>query len=330
MPLPSLIDSFGRKIDYVRLSITDRCDFRCVYCMSETMQFLPRHEVLSLEEFSLIGQAFHELGVNKLRITGGEPLIRQNVIQLFKSLNQLPNLRDLTLTTNGSQLARYAQKLAQNGVKRVNVSLDSLDADTFKKMTRTGNLDIVLEGIQAAIKAGLKVKLNAVILKHQNMHEAKRLCEYALQNNVDVSFIEEMPLGEISSHSRQDEHINSESLREYLSHYFQFSKSTKNTHGPSRYWRLGDSDVHIGFISPHSENFCESCNRVRVTAQGRLLLCLGNEHSIDLRHIIRNTTNPLEPVKKAIVNAMTFKPLRHEFNLDQKPDIVRFMNATGG
>lgn len=325
-----LIDPHGRTISYVRLSVTDRCDFRCIYCMDEKMTFLPRREVLTLEEIATLATAFSELGVSKIRLTGGEPLIRKGIATLFKTLGELPEVEDLTLTTNGSNLASFVPTLLNAKVRRVNVSLDSLDAAAFKAITRTGNLDEVLKGIFAARQAGLNVKINAVILREKNLHQARALCHFAIDNGLDISFIEEMPLGEVSSHQRNIEYISSASLRDHLSQYFQFFESTKKTGGPSRYWRLNNTSSHAGFISPHSDNFCESCNRVRVTAQGRMLLCLGNEHSVDLKKVLRNSSQPLADVKQAIVDGLTIKPLKHHFNLDEKPQIIRFMNATGG
>lgn len=330
MPTSALIDQFNRAITYVRLSVTDRCDFRCVYCMAEKMTFKPRNELLTLEEIGTVGQAFSELGVNKIRITGGEPLVRNNIMHVFKQLGRLPTVNDLTLTTNGSRLHDVAHQLVEHGVKRVNVSLDSLDKDAFKRITRVGNLDTVLTGLQTAKKAGLHIKLNSVILRHQNLNQVKPLCDYAMDNGFDISFIEEMPLGDVTSHSRANEFISSEELRDYLSGFYTLTPSTHTTHGPSKYWSAAHSDTRMGFISPHSHNFCEQCNRVRVTATGQLLLCLGNEHSVDLKHVLRNTQHPLDALKHTIVQAMAIKPLKHDFNLQDKPDIVRFMNTTGG
>jgi cyclic pyranopterin phosphate synthase len=328
--MQTLVDGFNRPITYLRLSVTDRCDFRCVYCMAEEMQFLPREQILTIEEMTLVAQAFTELGVNKIRITGGEPLVRRNIKQLFSNLNTLPSLKELTLTTNGSQLVQHAQTLAATGVKRINISLDSLQADKFTTLTRTGNLEQVLQGIDAAIDAGLHVKLNAVVLKSRNSDEVIPLVKFALDKKIDISFIEEMPLGVISEHKREQEFISSEQLRDIISQEYVLTPSIKNTGGPSRYWQIKNHSTAIGFISPHSENFCESCNRVRVTAEGKLLLCLGNEHSLDLREIIRQHPNDINRLKESIVNAIGNKPEKHEFDLEQEPQIVRFMNMTGG
>lgn len=327
----TLIDSFGRQVTYVRLSVTDRCDFRCIYCMAEDMTFLPRKDVLTLEEFALLGSAFAELGVTKIRISGGEPLIRKDVIQLFNSLGAIQSINDLCLTSNGSKLTELAKPLVDAGVHRINVSLDTLDEKRFKELTRFGDLNTVLKGIDTALTAGFKkIKLNSVVMKNYNLQEAADLATYALERGMDISFIEEMPLGEIHSHSRDVEFISSEELRDQLSNTFNLTASNADTGGPSRYWRAEGFDAKIGFISPHSHNFCDTCNRVRVTASGRLLLCLGNEHSVDLRAILRAHPGEIAPIKEALINAMAIKPEKHEFNLDEEPQILRFMNMTGG
>lgn len=330
-PPPQLTDSFGRTVDYLRLSVTDRCDFRCIYCMAEDMTFLPRHAVLSLEELAQVATAFQHLGVRKIRLTGGEPLIRRNILSLFQTLGRL-GLDDLSLTTNGAHLVELAKPLADAGVHRVNISLDSLQPERFRRLTRVGDLHKVLKGIDAACQAGFRrIKLNAVVLKQHNADEAGTLVRYALDQGLDISFIEEMPLGDITSHTRADEFISSAELRQRLSQDFTLQPAAVSTGGPSRYWQVPGYDSRIGFISPHSENFCASCNRVRVSAEGRLLLCLGNEHSVDLKPVLRapggvNTTE----LKDLLVNAMAIKPERHHFDLAQEPQIVRFMNATGG
>jgi cyclic pyranopterin phosphate synthase len=327
----SLIDGFGRPIHYLRLSVTDRCDFRCVYCMAEDMQFLPRDQILTIEEMTWLAQAFTELGVYKIRITGGEPLIRRNINQLWRNLGALPLLKELTLTTNGSHLAQHAQALVDAGVKRINVSLDSLDANKFTQLTRTGNLAQVLDGIDTAIAAGLHIKLNSVILKNRNSDEILPLVRYAVDKGMDISFIEEMPLGVINDHARNEEFISSKQVRQVIAQSFDLTASNKNTGGPSQYWQVNNSASFIGFISPHSNNFCSSCNRVRVTAEGKLLLCLGNENSVDLRAIIRNNPNNMDVLKQHIIDSMTHKPEKHHFDhSSDEPDIVRFMNMTGG
>jgi cyclic pyranopterin phosphate synthase len=326
-----LIDRFGRRVTYVRLSVTDRCDFRCVYCMAEEMQFLPRSAVLSLEELALIGQAFVELGVDKIRLTGGEPLVCNNVLELVRNLGALEGLRDLTLTTNGSRLVRFAGELRSGGMKRINISLDSLRADRFQSITRTGRLEEVLAGIEAARGAGFeRIKLNAVIMSGRNDDEIIDLVEFARDRQLDISFIEEMPLGHIDEHNRALSFCSSDTIRSRIEEVFTLTPSTETSGGPARYYRLADSTTRVGFISPHSHNFCHLCNRVRVTAEGRLLLCLGNEHSVDLRAVIRATDGDLPALKNAIVAAMAIKPERHYFDLRGEPQIVRFMNMTGG
>lgn len=326
-----LTDTFGRNITYLRMSVTDRCDFRCVYCMAEEMTFLPRAQLLTLEEMATIAQCFTELGVNKIRITGGEPLIRKGITTLFQQLGQLPLLEELTLTTNGSHLTRYAQALRDAGVRRINISLDSLQAPRFKALTRTGNLDTVLEGIEAARRAGFeRIKLNSVVLKNRNADEVLELVDFALNKRLDISFIEEMPLGSISEHDRAEEYCSSEELRELISQRYPLQPSMIATAGPSRYWTTSGVDSRIGFISPHSHNFCGDCNRVRLSAEGKLLLCLGNDEAADLKSVLRRHPGDRDRVKEAIVKAMTYKPERHHFDLNDAPQVVRFMNATGG
>ncbi|WP_369601460.1 GTP 3',8-cyclase MoaA [Hahella sp. SMD15-11] len=326
-----LIDRFGRQVTYVRLSITDRCDFRCVYCMAEDMTFLPRQQVLTLEEMYALGQAFVELGVTKIRLTGGEPLIRKNVLSLIQRLGALDGLNELVLTTNGSQLPKMAEDLRAAGVRRINISLDSLKPERFRELTRTGDLSQVLQGIEAARKAGFeRIKLNAVVLKGRNDDEILDLADFALSRGLDLTFIEEMPLGHIEEHNRAEAFMPSDAIRERLQGRYRLSPSTASTGGPSRYWLAEGYESRIGFISPHSHNFCHLCNRVRVTVEGRLLLCLGNEHSVDLRAVLRRYPGDMVRLKQAIRDAMAIKPERHEFSLDGEPQIVRFMNMTGG
>ena len=328
-----LIDRFQRRVDYVRLSVTDRCDFRCVYCMAEDMTFAPKPHILSLEELYEVGRAFVELGVGKIRLTGGEPLIRNNILSLIEPLGQLPGLDQLAITSNGSQLQRLARSLREMGVKRINISLDSLQPRRFRHLTRHGNLDQVIAGIDAAIAAGFeRIRLNAVILKGRNADEVLDLVNFALQRGIDIAFIEEMPLGLIDEHNRALTFCSSEELREIVAreHPLEPLGDPSGADGPARYFRAGDGRSRIGFISPHSNNFCHLCNRVRVTAEGRLLLCLGNEHSVDLRAVLRAPDYTLDKLKHSIVNAMAIKPERHHFDLDETPDIVRFMNTTGG
>ena len=328
---PQLIDKFGREVNYVRISVTDRCDFRCVYCMAEDMTFVPRKDVLSLEELYSIAQAFTELGVGKLRFTGGEPLIRTDVMSLFKKVGTLPGLKELVLTSNGSQLKKYAVPLREAGVRRINISLDSLNPERFKSLTRIGKLDTVLHGIAAAKSAGFeRIKINAVILKGRNEDEVIDLVNYIRDQQLDISFIEEMPLGLIDEHNRKLSFCSSDEIQKRIDAVYPLTPTTENTGGPSRYYQMAGSDSRIGFISPHSHNFCHLCNRVRVTAEGRLLLCLGNEHSVDLRAVLRQEGCTLEDVKATIVAAMAIKPERHYFDLSNDPQILRFMNATGG
>lgn len=328
-----LTDRFGRKINYIRLSITDRCDFRCVYCMSERMTFLPRARILTLEELATLGRAFVALGTRKIRITGGEPLVRRNVLWLFQTLSRLreQGLKELVLTTNGSQLERMAGALKAAGVARLNVSLDSLDPERFHRITRTGELATVLRGIRAAQAVGFeRIKLNAVILKNRNHDEVTDLTRFAIDHGLDISFIEEMPLGVIADHDRAAAYYSSDAIRADLARTFTLLATTESTGGPSRYYRVPGTDSRVGFISPHSHNFCDDCNRVRVTAEGRLLLCLGNEHSADLKHTLRAHPGDDERLRQAIVAAMALKPRSHDFRLDGQPVILRHMNHTGG
>ena len=326
-----LVDSFGRHVRYVRISVTDRCDFRCVYCMSETMTFLPRAQVLTLDEIAMVTRAFVEMGVEKVRLTGGEPLVRRDIDWLVEQTSALPGLRELAMTTNGAGLVKHAQRLREAGLDRLNVSLDTLDAERFRRLTRTGDLTRVLEGLQAARKAGFeRIKLNAVIMKGRNDDEVLDLVEFARTEGFDLSFIEEMPLGDVSDHTRDETFCSSDEVKEIIEERHELIPTTESTLGPSRYFRMSDSQSRIGFISPHSHNFCSTCNRVRVTAEGRLLLCLGNEHSVDLRAVLRQHPGDLEALKRAIVAALPLKPERHHFTTDGDVQIVRFMNMTGG
>lgn len=328
---PQLIDRFNRVVNYVRLSVTDRCDFRCVYCMSEDMQFVPRARILTLEELGLVARAFAELGVTKIRLTGGEPLVRRNVLQLFQEIGSLPGVNELVLTTNGSQLPHMAKDLQQAGVKRINISLDSLRADRFQALTRVGSLDKVLDGIAAARQAGFKrIKLNSVILKNRNHDEVVDLVRFAIDHELDISFIEEMPLGVTTDHDRAEAYYSSDQILSDLRESFDLIATPEQTGGPSRYMRIPETETRVGFISPHSHNFCSTCNRVRVTAEGRLLLCLGQEHSVDLREVIRAHPGDLERLKKTIVDAMQIKPEGHEFEVTAKPVLFRHMSHTGG
>ena len=328
---PPLIDRFGRTVNYVRLSITDRCDFRCVYCMSEKMVFLPRSEILSLEEIMALAEAFVALGVSKIRVTGGEPLVRKGALGLLRDMGRLKGLRELVITTNGAQLQETAKDLKAAGINRINISLDSLRPERFREMTRVGDLATVLKGIEAARAIGFDgIKLNSVILRERNQDEVVDLVHYAIARDIDISFIEEMPLGILDGRDRALDFVSSDEIRAQLSPFIELLASTETTGGPSKYYRVLGSKTRVGFISPHSHNFCSSCNRVRVTAEGRLLLCLGNEHAVDLKPWLRQ--NPFDPkaLQAAIREAMDLKPLQHEFDLKAQPVIFRHMNATGG
>lgn len=328
---PILIDKHGRHIDYVRLSVTDRCDFRCVYCMSEKMTFLPRNQVLSLEEILKVAQAFTSLGVRRIRLTGGEPLVRSNILELVQNIGALPNLEELLITTNGSHLEQMAPALKAAGVTRINISLDSLDADMFRQMTRTGDLAQVIRGIETAKAQGFKsLRLNAVILKGRNDHEILDLLHYAMRLGINIAYIEEMPLGEVSDHDRLETSCSNEDVRRVIETAHKLTPVVMKTAGPSRYYRIEGSESKVGFISPVSHNFCDTCNRVRVTVEGRLLLCLGNEHSVDLRTILREQPDNLQLLQDTIRAAMDIKPLKHYFYDKDAPQLVRFMNMTGG
>jgi cyclic pyranopterin phosphate synthase len=326
-----LIDRFGRTIDYLRISITDRCDFRCLYCMAEEMTFLPRAQVLTLEEIYEVATAFAELGIKKIRITGGEPLVRKGALELLGNIGRIESLNELVITTNGSQLEAMAGSLKDAGIKRINISLDTLDADKFKAITRTGDLQQVLRGIQAAKSVGFeRIKINAVILKERNHQEVTGLVKYAVDNGIDISFIEEMPLGVVGQHDRSEAYYSSELIKRDLAQHFSLVATSDKTGGPSNYFRVAGTQTRVGFISPHSENFCSTCNRVRLTVEGRLLLCLGNEHSIDLKKVLRANPGNRGVLKQAIIDAMLIKPEKHEFNIHEQPVILRYMNMTGG
>ena len=326
-----LTDQFNRKINYIRISVTDRCDFRCIYCMSEQMNFLPKNELLTLEEINRIASIFISLGVEKIRITGGEPLVRKNIDSLFKNLSKNKDLKELTLTTNASQLKKKAEMLKASGIKRVNVSLDSLNPLNFKKMTRTGDLSNVLDGIEQAINIGIEqLKLNTVIMKGINDHEIFDLIEFAIKKNIDISFIEEMPLG-TTEFSRKSTFTSNDEILEKIKTNYLIDKIEYRTGGPAEYWQILGTKSRIGLISPHSHNFCEDCNRVRISCKGELFLCLGQDDKIELMPLLRKYPNNDQPIKDAILNSMKIKPKSHEFNIEQsKPAVVRFMSHTGG
>lgn len=328
---PTLVDQFGRTVDYIRLSITDRCDFRCVYCMSEEMAFLPREEVLSLEECARLVKVFVSLGVSKVRITGGEPLVRKNALWLFEELGKLDGLKELVLTTNGSQLEKKATALKKAGVKRINISIDSLNAERFKKITRTGDLNKVLTGLQASINEGFEaIKINTVLMRGSNDDEAADLVQFAIDQKIDISFIEEMPLGEVD-HTRESSFVSNADTLKLLQNKYSLLPSTESTGGPARYWRVSNSHTKIGFISPHSHNFCETCNRVRITCKGELYLCLGQEDRIELMPLLRDNPDDDAPLIAAILDSMRIKPKGHDFDLRRaEPAVIRFMSHTGG
>jgi cyclic pyranopterin phosphate synthase len=329
-----LIDPFGRGIEYLRVSVTDRCDFRCVYCMSEHMTFLPKAELLSLEELDRMCSAFVRHGVRKLRITGGEPLVRKNIMWLFDRLGRHLGsgaLDELTLTTNGSQLAKHAHDLKAAGVKRVNVSIDTLDPDKFKAITRWGDLSVVLRGLEAAEAAGLNVKINAVALKDVNEHEIEDLVSFAHGRGADLTLIETMPLGEIEE-DRTDQYLPLSVVRARLMDRFTLEDVPYRTGGPARYVTVKETGGRLGFITPLTHNFCESCNRVRLTCTGTLYMCLGQEDAADLRKPLRAFGDDAA-LDAAIVEAIARKPKGHDFIIDrraQKPAVARHMSVTGG
>jgi cyclic pyranopterin phosphate synthase len=329
-----LTDTFGRTISYLRISVTDRCDFRCVYCMAENMTFLPKRDLLTLEELDRVASAFVARGVRKLRITGGEPLVRRNVMELFESLGRhlaTGALDELTLTTNGSQLARYARGLADAGVRRVNVSLDTLDPETFRRITRWGELDKVLAGIAAAQAAGLRVKINMVALADANAHEIEPMLRWCHANGHDLTLIETMPLGEIEA-DRTDQYLPLSAVRRALAERYTLTDLPDSTGGPARYVRVEETGGRLGFITPLTHNFCESCNRVRLTCTGTLYLCLGQDHAVDLREAVR-ASEADDALHASIDRGLFIKPKGHDFVIERRgaaPAVARHMSTTGG
>ena len=329
-----MIDPFGRGISYLRVSVTDRCDFRCTYCMAEDMTFLPKKDLLSLEELDRLCSVFIEKGVRKLRLTGGEPLVRKNVMHLIRQLSRHLDsgaLDELTLTTNGSQLARHAAELADCGVKRVNVSLDTLDPAKFREITRWGDLDKVLRGIDAARAAGIRVKINAVALKNFNDREIPELMRWAHGSNMDLTLIETMPMGEIDA-DRTDQYLPLSQMRRTLEQTFTLTDIPYKTGGPARYVDVAETNGRLGFITPMTHNFCESCNRVRLTCTGTLYMCLGQEDAADLRAPLRASEGN-DLVSEAIDRAIDRKPKGHDFIIDRntkRPSVSRHMSVTGG
>lgn len=333
-PFVPLIDPYARAITYLRVSVTDRCDFRCVYCMSENMAFLPKADILSLEELDRLCSAFVSRGVRKLRLTGGEPLVRRGIMGLVSSLSrhlQSGELEELTLTTNGSQLEKYAQELADHGVRRINVSLDTLDPHKFRAVTRWGDLGKVLRGIDAALAAGLSVKINAVALKDVNEDEFVSLIEWAHGKGMDLTFIEVMPLGDVGE-GRLDQYLPLSMVRAKLTQRYTLDELDYRTGGPARYVRVRETGGRLGFITPLTHNFCESCNRVRLTCTGTLYMCLGQEDAADLRRPLRASEGN-ELLNAAIDGAIAHKPRGHDFIIDRrhnKPAVGRHMSVTGG
>ncbi|KZY32425.1 cyclic pyranopterin phosphate synthase [Roseovarius sp. HI0049] len=331
-----LIDPFQRAISYLRVSVTDRCDFRCVYCMSENMTFLPKKELLTLEELDRMCSTFVRLGVEKLRITGGEPLVRRDIMTFFNSMTRhldSGDLRELTLTTNGSQLERFADQLYAAGIRRVNISLDTLDETKFADITRWGRLPQVIRGIDAAQKAGLRVKINTVALKGFNEDELFTLVQWCASRDMDLTFIEVMPMGDIGNEDRLDQYWKLTDLRARLAQEYTLTDLPERTGGPARYVRLEETGQKIGFITPLTHNFCESCNRVRLTCTGELYMCLGQEDMADLRAPLRNNPSDDAPLEQAIRNAIALKPKGHDFDYSRQAvdgRISRHMSHTGG
>jgi cyclic pyranopterin phosphate synthase len=331
-----LIDPFLRPISYLRVSVTDRCDFRCVYCMSENMTFLPKKELLTLEELDRMCSTFVGLGVEKLRITGGEPLVRRDILTFFRSMTrhlESGALKELTLTTNGSQLERFADDLYAAGVRRVNISLDTLDEQKFADITRWGRLPQVLRGIDAAQKAGLRVKINTVALKGFNEDELVPLTQWCASRDMDLTWIEVMPMGDIGNEDRLGQYWKLTELRETLGQHYSLTDLPENSGGPARYVRLDETGQKVGFITPLTHNFCESCNRVRLTCTGELFMCLGQEDNADLRSALRNHPGSDAPLEAAIREAISHKPKGHDFDYSRQSvdgRVSRHMSHTGG
>lgn len=329
-----LIDPFGRHVTYLRVSVTDRCDFRCVYCMAEDMTFLPKAEILSLEELDRLCARFIHLGVRKLRLTGGEPLVRRNIMSLIDNLGRHLKsgaLDELTLTTNGSQLAKHAEGLAKAGVRRINVSIDSLDPATFTAMTRWGKLEPVLDGVFAAKAAGLSIKINTVAMKGVNDQEFDRLIAWCGEHGLDLTFIEVMPMGDIGD-QRLDQYLPLSMVRAKLAKSWTLTETDYRTGGPARYYTVEETGGRLGFITPLTHNFCESCNRVRLTCTGTLYMCLGQEDAADLRAPLRASNDDGE-LDRAIIDAIARKPKGHDFVIDRRnsgPAVSRHMSVTGG
>ena len=334
--LSQLIDPFNRKITYLRVSVTDRCDFRCVYCMSEKMQFLPKKDLLTLEELDKVCSVFIEMGIKKLRITGGEPLVRRDILSFFKNISRhlkKGSLEELTLTTNGSQLKKFAKPLADLGIKRINISLDTLDPEKFKKITRWGRLDQVLEGIQEAKKAGLSIKINKVALKNTNQDELNDFVKWCGDEGFDLTFIEVMPMGDFGVDNRLDQYWSLKDLRKDLEKNWTLNDISLKTGGPARYCEILETGQKVGFITPLTHNFCESCNRVRMTCTGQLFMCLGQEEDADLRSALRENITDDTLLRKRIMQAIDRKPKGHDFDYSRQKilgQMSRYMSHTGG
>ena len=335
VPRPNqLIDPYGRTVDYLRVSVTDRCDFRCVYCMAEEMTFLPKAELLTLEELEVLCRRFMAAGIRKIRLTGGEPLVRRNIMQLIRALGaeaKAGALDELTITTNGSQLVKMADDLFDAGVRRVNISLDTLDPDKFRQITRWGDLNKVLDGLRAAQSAGLDVKINAVALKGGNDAELGEMLAWCGDEGFDMTIIEVMPMGDIGTENRLDQYLPLSRVRADLSKRFTLTDIPFRTGGPARYVKVEETGRKLGFITPLTHNFCESCNRVRVTCTGQLFMCLGQDDNADLRRALRDGGEPA--LDEAIVEAIGRKPKGHDFIIDRRhsdPAVSRHMNVTGG
>ena len=328
-----LIDPFGREVNYLRVSVTDRCDFRCTYCMSENMTFLPKKDILSLEELEIICKVFIKLGTKKIRLTGGEPLVRKGILNLIRNLGKKigNGLEELTLTTNGSQLERYAEFLKENGVNRVNVSVDHLDPNKFKEITRWGDLDKVLIGIEKAKSVGIKVKINMVALKDFNEKNIIEMIEWCSFNGYDMTLIEVMPMGDIGSENRFNQYLPLSEVKERLSKKFNLINIPKKTGGPARYYKIESKKIDLGFITPLTHNFCESCNRVRLTCTGILYMCLGQDDNVDLKNILRNKGSSF--LENSLFKAISRKPKGHDFNISKSGINIssnRHMSVTGG
>ncbi len=328
-----LIDPFGREVNYLRVSVTDRCDFRCTYCMSENMNFLPKKDILSLEELETICNVFIKLGTKKIRLTGGEPLVRKGILNLIKNLGKKigDGLDELTLTTNGSQLQKYAEILKENGVNRINVSLDHLDPSKFREITRWGDLDKVLVGIEKAKSVGIKIKINTVALKDFNENNIIEMIEWCSFNGYDMTLIEVMPMGDIGSENRFNQYLPLSKVKEKLLKKFNLINIPKKTGGPARYYKIEGKKIDLGFITPLTHNFCETCNRVRLTCTGILYMCLGQDDNVDLKNILRNKGSSF--LENSLFKAISRKPKGHDFNISKSGINIssnRHMSVTGG